>query len=586
MSDIPHRLQTALAERYRFVRELGRGGMATVYLVHDLAHDRPAALKVLHPDLTASLGGDRFLREIELGRTLVHPHIMGMYESGEADGLLYYVMPFVDGESLRDRLDRERQLSIDATVALTRQVAEALAYAHAQGVVHRDIKPENILLERTPAGDRVIVADFGVARAVTVAGGETLTKTGMAVGTVVYMSPEQAAGSRDVTPASDQYSLACVVYEMLTGQPPFTGPTAMSIMARHAMDAVPGLRIVRGAIPEEMEAAVLGALEKVPADRFATVEQFALALTTPGAARPRPRTTTVVLPGRRAPARRRRAALLSLLAVPALAGAWAGWRHWGAPDAELALAGAAARRVAVLYLAHPAADSALGYLADGLSEDLMDELGRVPTLRVISRNGVAPFRGRALAPDSVARALDVGMVVNGAVERAGDRIRVKLALVNGSTGRVLERTEVEQPQGEVLAMRDTLAGRAAELIRKRLGEEIQLRERRASTRSAEAWGLAQQAEAARQRADSAQQRGDSAAVTRAFARADSLLARAQRLDERWTLPLVQRGRLAYERARLTGADPLKEGLIAQGLDYANQALQRDARDPDALELRG
>ncbi|HEU4700416.1 MAG TPA: serine/threonine-protein kinase [Gemmatimonadales bacterium] len=587
MTDVVGRLQGILAGRYTLDRELGRGGMATVYLAHDGVHDRPVAIKVLLPELSASLGADRFLREIELGRTLVHPHIIGMYESGEADGLLYYVMPFIEGESLRDRLDREQQLPIEDVVAITRQIAAALGHAHAQGVVHRDIKPENILLERTADGaNRVVVADFGVARAVTAAGGETLTKTGMAVGTVVYMSPEQAAGSRDATPASDQYSLACVVYEMLSGQPPFTGSTAMSIMARHAMEQVPSLRIVRGAIPEEVEEAVLRALEKTPADRFATVEQFAQALTTPGAAG-RPRARTGPLAARRPPVRRRRRAmLLSLAAVPALVAGWAGYHRWTG-GTDLALAGAAARRVAVLYFDHPRADTTLGYLADGLSEDLMGELRAVPTLDVVSRNGVAPFRGRAVPVDSIARSLKVGAVVRGTVSRADGRIRVALALVSGLDGRTLGDAAVEQPIGDVLAMRDTLARRTAELIRRRLGQEITLRERRATTLNTDAWATAQRAELLRGRADSLGARGDTLGRRRLEDEADALYARAAQADARWVHPVVQRGWIAYGRARRLAADPLAAGQASdQGLDLADQALRRDLRDPDALELRG
>ena len=224
--------RTALAGRYAFERELGRGGMATVYLARDLTRDKYVAVKVLLPELAVTLGIERFLREIDVGTALQHPRIVGVLDSGQADGVLYYVMPFVDGASLRDRLNREKQLTVEDTIQIAQQVADALAYAHSKGVIHRDIKPENILLDANGA----MVADFGIARAVSVAGGETLTRTGMSVGTPTYMSPEQAMGSKDVTPESDIYSLACVVYEMLAGQPPFTGPTAMALLARHSLD--------------------------------------------------------------------------------------------------------------------------------------------------------------------------------------------------------------------------------------------------------------------------------------------------------------------------------------------------------------
>ena len=228
-----------------------------------------------NPELAASLGAERFLREIEVGRTLLHPNIVGVLDSGSADGKLFYTMPFVEGASLRDKLDREKQLSIDEAIDLTKQIAEALAFAHSKGVIHRDIKPENILLSH----GRALVADFGIARAVSVAGGERLTRTGMAVGTPTYMSPEQAMGSKDVTPESDIYSLACMVYEMLAGQPPFSGPTAMALLARHSLDNVPSLKIVRGTVPDAVEDAIVRAMAKVPADRFRSAIDFANALT-------------------------------------------------------------------------------------------------------------------------------------------------------------------------------------------------------------------------------------------------------------------------------------------------------------------
>jgi serine/threonine-protein kinase len=224
------RLRTALGERYAVERQIGEGGMATVYLARDLKHERQVAIKVLRPELSVSLGGDRFLREIRVAATLQHPNILGLYDSGEAEGLLYYVMPFVEGESLRDRLTKEQQLPLHDALQITREAAEALQYAHEHGIIHRDIKPENILL----MGGHALVADFGIARAVE-ASGEKLTQTGMAVGTPHYMSPEQALGSDHVDARSDVYSLGCVLYELLIGQPPFTGPNSMAIMARHSM---------------------------------------------------------------------------------------------------------------------------------------------------------------------------------------------------------------------------------------------------------------------------------------------------------------------------------------------------------------
>ncbi|HXW97696.1 MAG TPA: serine/threonine-protein kinase, partial [Gemmatimonadales bacterium] len=271
-------LKDALSDRYRIVRELGRGGMATVYLAEDLKHDRQVALKVLRPELAVALGPERFLREITTTATLRHPHILPLYDSGRTsastDGrapeFLYYVMPYVEGESLRARLERERQLPCEEALRITREAADALGYAHDRGIVHRDIKPENILLERGHA----VVADFGIARAVSSAGGEKLTDTGLAVGTPAYMSPEQSVGERDLDGRSDQYALACVLYEMLAGEPPYSGPTAQAIIAKRFVDPAPAVRRLRPTVPVAVEQALTRALAKVPSDRFPSCAAF------------------------------------------------------------------------------------------------------------------------------------------------------------------------------------------------------------------------------------------------------------------------------------------------------------------------
>jgi serine/threonine-protein kinase len=249
MTDLAQRLQTALATRYTVERELGRGGMATVYLAQDLKHGRPVAIKVLHPELAAVLGAERFLREIRLTANLQHPHILPLYDSGEAEGLLYYVMPFVAGETLRARLQRDHQLPIEDALRLTRNVALALEYAHQRGIIHRDIKPENILLE----GEEAIVADFGIARAISRLGGDKLTETGLSVGTPAYMSPEQAAGDGELDARSDVYALGGVLFEMLAGEPPYTGPTAQVILARRFREPVPSVRVLRDLVAESVE---------------------------------------------------------------------------------------------------------------------------------------------------------------------------------------------------------------------------------------------------------------------------------------------------------------------------------------------
>ncbi len=268
------RLATALEDRYRIERQLGAGGMATVYLAHDLKHDREVALKVLRPELGAVLGDERFLAEIKITAKLDHPHILTLIDSGVAGGFLYYVLPLVRGESLRDKLNKEKQLGVEEAVAITRQVASALDYAHRQGVVHRDIKPENILIQEGEA----MLTDFGIALAVKEAGGNRLTETGLSLGTPQYMSPEQATGDRMLDARSDVYSLAAVLYEMLAGEPPVTGPNAQAMIAKLMTERPTHLRVVRGSVPEAVDAAVAKALDKTPADRFASAGDFARAL--------------------------------------------------------------------------------------------------------------------------------------------------------------------------------------------------------------------------------------------------------------------------------------------------------------------
>src|SRR5216110_3641878 len=278
-------LQAALADRYALERELGRGGMATVYLARDLRHGRLVAIKVLRPEIAAALGPERFLREIELAARLTHPHILPLHDSGQAGGFLYYVMPYIEGESLRERLEREGPLPLEDALRITRDVTSALSYAHGHDVVHRDIKPENILL----SGGEAVVADFGIARAITAAAAGTLTETGIAIGTPGYMSPEQATESERLDGRSDIYSLGCMLYEMLAGEPPYTGANVRNVIAKQLTDPVPSVRRLRDTIPPAIDGAVSKALAKAPADRFASAAQFAEALTSSGAPSVRPR---------------------------------------------------------------------------------------------------------------------------------------------------------------------------------------------------------------------------------------------------------------------------------------------------------
>ncbi len=582
MPDLLESLRAALADRYAVERELGRGGMATVFLAEDLKHHRSVAIKVLHSELTAALGAGRFLREIEIAARLQHPHILPLYDSGAAAGFLYYVMPYVEGESLRDRLTREKQLPQDDAIRIATEVAGALAYAHSHGVVHRDIKPENIML----SGGTAVVTDFGIARAVSAAGGgQHLTQTGTIIGTPSYMSPEQSTGSYEIDGRSDQYSLACVVYEMLVGEPPFTGPTAQAVIARHSLDMVSPPSIVRSTIPDAVEAAILRALAKLPADRYGTTALFAEALNAPSAATGAVRRATLERGLARPQSKWWR--VVPVAAVVAVVGGYLVVRSLG-PARVASGGGLDPRHVAVLYFADDSKDHTLGYLADGLTEALIEELRPVPSLTVISRNGVAPYSDPGVPPDSVARALKVGTIVRGDVELAGGGrgFRVFVRLIDGASGADFKRASFEQPAGAVLAIRDSLAQRVAEFLRARLGEEVRLREQQASTHSIVAWSLVQQGERARKDAEARLQADDMDGAFAGFQHADSLLARAEAADAQWVEPMLQRGWIAHRRARLTRDRKGAAQLLGAALGHAERALRMAPNDPRALELRG
>lgn len=434
MSD---RLGTALADRYRIDRELGAGGMATVYLAEDIKHHRKVAVKVLHPELAAALGSERFLREIETTAGLRHPHILPLYDSGEADGFLYYVMPFVEGESLRDRLLREKQLPIDDALQIAREVSDALSYAHSRGVIHRDIKPENILLEAGHA----MVADFGIARAVSAAGTDSITQTGTAVGTPAYMSPEQASGSQDLDGRSDLYSLGCVVYEMLAGQAPFTGPTVESVVHQHLIAEPRPITQIRPAVPPTIAGVLQRALAKNPADRFSPVAQFADALRTGVAAaapvasrRPLGRVWVTVA-----------AASVAVIAIALF------MRRDGGASAT-----SATPSVAVL----PFADLSGGaneYLADGMAETLINALSAVPGLSVAARTSTFSFKGKNQDVRTIGEALGVRAVLEGSVQRAGDKLRITAQLINVKDGFHMWSQNFDRNVADVFAVQDEVA---------------------------------------------------------------------------------------------------------------------------------
>ena len=417
MTTFQERLATGMAGRYQIERELGQGGMALVFLAQDLRHGRKVALKVLRPEISAEIGADRFLREIRIAAGLTHPHILPVYDSGQADGLLYYVMPNMEGRSLRERLEQERQLPLEEALRITREVSSALDYAHRQRVIHRDIKPENILFQEGNA----LVADFGIGKAVSDGGPKT--QTGLAIGTPAYMSPEQATGESELDGRSDIYSLGCVLYEMLTGELPFTGPTAQAILTKRFISPVPHVRAMRD-VPAEVDAAVTRALAKVAVDRFGTAAQFGEAL--------RPAETTHRTPPEQKSARPQQS-------------------------------------VAVLPLANMSADPENEYFSDGMTEEIIGALSKVPGLQVASRTSCFAFKGKEVEIGQVGEKLGVGSVLTGSVRKVGNRIRITAQLVNVDSGHSLWSETYDRQLEDVFAIQDEISRAIAEGLKLRLG---------------------------------------------------------------------------------------------------------------------
>ncbi|TFG88419.1 MAG: hypothetical protein E4H17_02390, partial [Gemmatimonadales bacterium] len=407
VSELYDRLSTALAARYRLERELGQGGMATVYLAHDLKYDREVAVKVLRPDLAADVGPSRFLREIQIAARLHHPHILPLYDSDQIGELVYYVMPYIEGETLRERLDRERQLPVAEALQIAREVADALSYAHSCNVIHRDIKPANILLDRGHA----LVMDFGIARAI--GGGEAMTQ--QIIGTPTYMSPEQIDGSPHIDGRSDIYNLGCVLFEMLVGEPPFRGSTITGIISNRLSNPTPSARALRELVPEAVDAAAKKAMATLPADRFSTAAQFAEALGT---------SATVAI------------------AV-------------GAAQA-MAQEATAAKSVAVLPFENMSTDPENEYFSDGVTDDIIALLSKISALKVISRTSSMQYKKTTKKIQAIADELKVGAILEGTVRRAGQRVRIVVHLIEPATekhlwGETFDRqlTDIFEVQSEV-----------------------------------------------------------------------------------------------------------------------------------------
>jgi serine/threonine-protein kinase len=447
MGSVLERLQEGLSDRYRLERELGRGGMATVYLARDLKHDRPVALKVMHPELAHTLGPERFLREIRTTARLDHPHILPVLDSGEAGGLLWYTMPFIEGESLRERLRREKQLPVDEAVRLAREVADALDCAHEHGVVHRDIKPENILLARNHAR----VADFGVARALEAAGGAGLTESGMTVGTPQYMAPEQAAGG-EVDARTDVYALGCVLYEMLAGEPPYTGPTAQAVLAKRVLEPVPHVRTLRDTVPERVEQAVTQALAKLPADRFPSASAFGQHLESPDRLPVTVEHSVRELhPGNRV--KRLITIGLAVAAVAAVMISQVAQHH--------ASAGVEPNLVAVAPF--DVLDPKLPLWREGLVDLLSRNLDGAGPLRTVSPTVVVRrWSGRAdrTSAEELAKRTGAGLALYGTLVGSGrDSVRLTASLIDLSRQSTVGETELRGPVDQIDRLADSLAVR-------------------------------------------------------------------------------------------------------------------------------
>ncbi|MES2124442.1 MAG: protein kinase [Gemmatimonadota bacterium] len=481
------RLKAALADRYRIERELGAGGMATVYLAEDLKHRRQVAIKVMRPELAESLGAERFLREVEIAAKLSHPNILPVFDSGEAQGFLYYVMPLVEGESLPDRLKREKQLPVGEALRIAREVAEALAYAHTRGIVHRDIKPANILLNEGHA----MVADFGIARAAS-SSGQALTQTGLAIGTPQYMSPEQASGDPNIDGRTDIYALGCVLYEMLAGEPPFTGPTAQAIIARALTETPRSLQQTRATLAPVISTAVFTAMAKAPADRFANARDMATALTT---AEDQSRFNSGSAVASAAPMRSGKKLLLAGIAVVLLAAA--GWKLLG----NRASASGGAKSVAVLPFENQGPVEQ-AYFADGIVEEVRDKLARLDQLTVTASSSSDQYRKSTKTGKEIAEELHVDQVLMGKVSwgQGADgkrQVRVITELVDGKTGNVTWRDKFDADSADAFAIQGRIATSVAVALGTVLGKDDAKELAGRPTQNTEAYDLFLKANAVR-----------------------------------------------------------------------------------------
>jgi len=575
VADQVDRLEAALADRYTLVRELGRGGMATVYLARDVRHDRPVALKVLRPELAAALGPERFLREIRTTAQLAHPHILPLHDSGSAAEFLYYVMPYVEGESLRERLNREKQLPLEDALRLAREVADALSYAHGHGLIHRDIKPENILLQAGHA----VVADFGIARAVTEAGGKRLTETGLAVGTPAYMSPEQAAGSGDLDGRSDVYALGCVLYEMLAGEPPFTGPTVESLVHQHLAVEPQAVTAIRPAVPAPVAAALHRTLAKAPADRFQSAAAFAGAIAQ----------STAATPAAESRAFHRRLAPPIAIGVVVIACVvlWA-LRPWRGASVGDAGRDEASRVVVLPYenrTGDPDLDPVGQMVAEWVTEGLMQTgvVQVVPSFMAAEAVAQARDTSGAVMLSRVAERTQSGIAVTGSFYRRGGDLEFHSEVVDVASGSPLATVapisgSADDPRTAIDSVRIQVMGALAMRLSRQVGWELAPGIRpptweaaRAYARGMEAWSRSDYAGAAEwwQRAYDADTTYLRVLVLAAAATGDALRGNAM-------IGVLQarRDELApYDRHRLDYLVAARRGEWAAALAAAREAVE-------------
>ena len=567
---VSEEFRIALAGRYTIERVIGRGGMGVVYRALDVRHGRPVAIKVLKPELTGGDGVQRFLSEVQVLARLQHPGIVPLHDSGVAAGLPFYVMACVEGESLRDLLAREGQLSLARAVSIATSLAEAIDFAHAHGVVHRDIKPANVIVD----GEQTFILDFGLALAIGAGYADRLTASGMILGTPQYMSPEQASGGKHIDGRSDVYSLGCVVYEMLAGEPPFDGSTPQAVLAKHMIAPIPNVTVLRSTVPAAVQQTLEIALAKSPVDRFATAGEFAGAL----------RTSMVK------PRRRRVVATVALASAGALLLAVLVGRAIGSDPEERSSANEVGdpSRVAVLYFDDLTPDSSHRHVAAGLTDQLINELSRVSMLRVVPRQGVRPYADRSIPIDSVAAILGVRTVIDGTVEVLADQLRVRVQFIDASSNEYTDSLTLERPLSDIGTLEREVTQRVVAGLRRHIGRSVRVRKVTSGTRNPTSKELLLKARRARdegQELATHPHPADLSAALEAFRRSDSLLVLAQAEDPSWRQPLLERGWVAHHQARLLhGAERMVAAEAS--LRFGEEATARNPGNAEALELRG